>query len=76
VNWYYGSGTPGPNEFDFRSNGAHEVGHGLALFHLIDFGDNCGQPRATMCATLDPGTTGMRTLTDDDIDAANRVYPQ
>lgn len=74
--WYYGPNAPGALQYDFRSNGAHEIGHTVTLIGLVDFGTNCGNPEATMCEQLDAGTTHQRTLTNDDIDGANQVYPQ
>lgn len=32
TNFYFGSGTPGPMQFDFITVAAHEIGHGLGFF--------------------------------------------
>lgn len=35
-NWYFGTGSPGPAEYDFESVALHELGHGHQLDHVID----------------------------------------
>lgn len=32
ASWYYGTGEPGPNQFDFTSVVLHELGHGLGFY--------------------------------------------
>ncbi len=34
--WYYGTGNPGSNQYDFQSVATHELGHGLQLGHVRD----------------------------------------
>ncbi|WP_299556776.1 T9SS type A sorting domain-containing protein [Seonamhaeicola sp.] len=34
--WYFGSGLPAINEYDFESVALHELGHGHQLAHVID----------------------------------------
>jgi PKD repeat protein len=35
-NWYYGTGNPNNNQFDFQSVTTHELGHGHQLAHVRD----------------------------------------
>jgi PKD repeat protein len=35
-NWYYGTGNPGNNQYDFETVATHELGHGHQLAHVID----------------------------------------
>jgi len=35
-NWYYGTGSPGGNQYDFETVATHELGHGHQLAHVID----------------------------------------
>ncbi|MDC7999154.1 T9SS type A sorting domain-containing protein [Gilvibacter sediminis] len=36
TNWYYGSGTPGTFQYDFKTVALHELGHTHQLGHVID----------------------------------------
>jgi hypothetical protein len=54
--------------YDLQSVMTHEVGHFIGLDHTPDF-------EGTMYAGYDEGTTELRTLEPDDIDAACAVYP-
>jgi Leucine-rich repeat (LRR) protein len=36
TNWYYGNGTPGASQYDFKSVALHELGHAHQLGHVID----------------------------------------
>jgi hypothetical protein len=53
--------------YDFASIMTHESGHFLGIAHS---GDN----RATMFAHYEPGATGMRNLTSDDVAGVCAVY--
>jgi PKD repeat protein len=35
-NWYYGTGNPANNQYDFETVATHELGHGHQLSHVID----------------------------------------
>ena len=35
-NWYYGTGSPAGNQYDFQSVATHELGHGHQLGHVRD----------------------------------------
>lgn len=35
-NWYYGTGNPGGNQYDFETVATHELGHGHQMAHVID----------------------------------------
>jgi MYXO-CTERM domain-containing protein len=59
--------VPG-NGFDFASVVVHEAGHFLGLAHSPE-------PEATMFAHYKPGSTTMRTLTDDDTSGICAAYP-
>jgi hypothetical protein len=74
--WNYGGDAPNPTQFDFRSNGVHESGHGILLKDI--FGDACGNPVISMCSGLGPGMPGGTrwSLEADDISSADVVYPQ
>lgn len=76
-NWNYGSDSPADTptyvEIDFRGTAVHEIGHGI----FLDDVSSCLSPVVTMCGNVAPGlpTKDLRTLTTDDINAANSVYP-
>jgi hypothetical protein len=57
-----------PSGFDFESILTHEMGHFLGLAHSAN-------PAATMWAFHTPGSTSMRTLTDDDVSGLCSIYP-
>jgi Matrixin len=55
-------------QFDLRSIATHEIGHFLGLSHTsVD--------DATMTPGYEPGSTDLRTLAQDDIDALCAAYP-
>ncbi len=54
--------------YDLESVVTHEVGHLIGLDHTLEID-------ATMFASYDEGSTELRTLAPDDIDAACGVYP-
>jgi hypothetical protein len=56
-----------PDGYDFQSIVTHESGHFLGLAHS-------GDPHATMFAHYQPGSTAMRSLTNDDIEGICTVY--
>ena len=66
TSWYFGSGTPGGSQYDFRSVVLHELGHAHQLGHVNDNG-------ATMHYSTGPGTTTGRVLTANDINGAQEV---
>lgn len=69
VNWYKGTGSPGPTQHDLWSVAMHELGHFISLQDLIDGTEpNCNS--ATMCGSI-PGTTYHRTPDGEDINSAN-----
>lgn len=55
-------------QYDLRAILTHELGHALGLGHSPD-------PEATMVANYEKGTTGMRELAQDDVDALCAAYP-
>jgi hypothetical protein len=55
-------------KYDLQSIMTHEVGHFLGLAHS-------GDPDATMFASYAPGSTELRTLSNDDVAALCTVYP-
>lgn len=57
-----------PNRFDFESIITHEAGHFLGLAHSSD-------PEAAMFATHERGSTRIRQLAEDDVEALCKVYP-
>jgi MYXO-CTERM domain-containing protein len=61
--------TTGANiEYDLRSILTHEVGHMLGLAHSTNVD-------ATMFVQYIPGETGLRSLSQDDMDAICSAYP-
>jgi hypothetical protein len=56
------------NGFDLLSVVTHEAGHFLGLAHAVD-------TKATMFASYRPGTSALRTLTQDDKDGLCEIYP-
>ncbi len=69
-NWHYGDSSPASNEYDFEGVLVHELGHTVRLLDLY----SCSGE--TMCGTTSAGTASynLRTLANDDINAANAVY--
>ncbi len=66
TNWYFGTESPGINQFDFQSVATHELGHGHQLAHVIN--DN----NDIMHFELSNGKT-LRDLSENNIEAANSV---
>jgi hypothetical protein len=54
--------------YDLQSIMTHEIGHFMGIAHSSDAG-------ATMRATYDTGSTGLRSLAPDDVAAACAIYP-
>jgi Matrixin len=54
--------------YDFSSIVTHETGHFLGMAHS-------GDDHATMFAHYTPGTTAMRSLTQDDVGGICTIYP-
>lgn len=63
--WYFGTGSPGADQFDFETVALHELGHGHQLGHVID-GSN------VMHYAL-PNNTSNTTLDSNSISGANDV---
>jgi hypothetical protein len=57
-----------PTGYDFQSIITHEAGHFLGMAHS-------GEETATMFAHYMPGTTSMRTLSQDDKSGLCTIYP-
>ena len=68
ANWYSGTDTPLPDQFDLWSVATHEMGHCLGLDHE----DNI-DPLPVMRTTLSRGTV-IRQLTADDVAGRNSIY--
>lgn len=69
-------GAPQVGEYDLRGLMEHELGHSIRLVDLS--GSNC-PPGPSMCGSITPSnaaaqTYALRSLTSDDINAANLVY--
>jgi hypothetical protein len=70
VDWYVGSGTPGPEDVDLRATAAHEAGHvtgfgvGTAPDHFSEDSSECPSTsgRHTMCPTIILGKIWQRSL--------------
>ena len=78
-NFYTGSGTPGPGQYDLRSLMRHEFGHATGWVWHFSASDTltCNRPTSsihTMCSGLDPGTTYKRSLEYYDMDTFARAY--
>ena len=61
--------SPVWNQFDIQSVACHELGHALGLGHSTVTG-------ATMAATVSAGTTGNRSLHNDDASGMQFLYGQ
>jgi hypothetical protein len=64
--WYVGTGTPGPDQFDMLSVALHEFGHCLSLGHS----DVAG---AVMVRSIKQGET-KRSLQTDDLNGRRAIY--
>jgi hypothetical protein len=62
------SDTVPANGFDFLSVVTHEAGHFFGLAHATS-------NTATMFASYKPGTTTLRTITNDDVEGLCAIYP-
>jgi hypothetical protein len=70
--WWYGGGENPSGTFHFQGVLVHELGHTVRLIDL-----DCS-PGFTMCGDMGASTLASyfaRTLAQDDIDAANAIYP-
>jgi len=65
ANFYFGSGTPGPGQYDFESVMVHELGHAQQLAHVI-------LSRAVMHFGVAPRQV-KQTLSADDLAGARLV---
>ena len=63
TNWYYGSGTPGGSQYDFKTVALHELGHANQLGHVIN-------SPGIMHYNLGAGVEKY-ALDSDDVDGAN-----
>jgi hypothetical protein len=57
-----------PEGYDFEAIVTHETGHFLGLAHS-------GDTHATMFAHYQPGSSAMRSLTEDDVSGLCSIYP-
>lgn len=64
-NWYYGTGSPNNNQFDFQSVTTHELGHGHQLAHVRN-------SSKVMHYSIGPGDR-KANLVATDIEAGNYV---
>jgi hypothetical protein len=70
---YTVGGSTDPDVFDFRGVLTHELGHSLFLIDLVSC--SAGAAVETMCGSGNGLTTNhLRSLTTDDINAANILY--
>jgi hypothetical protein len=68
ANWYTGTDTPLPDQFDLWSVATHEMGHCLGLDH-----EDSVDPLPVMRTTLSRETV-VRQLTADDVAGRNSIY--
>lgn len=67
INWYYGTGNPASNQYDFQSVLAHELGHGHQLGHVIagsemmHYSISNGQKKASLSSNDLSGGNYVRT---------------
>lgn len=78
--WWYGSTHTGQSGVpDFQGVVTHEIGHWVYLIDLPTNQCTAGTGIETMCGgpigPIDDDTWRIRSLTSDDIAAANAVYP-
>lgn len=69
INWYSGSGSPAPNQFDMATSILHELGHALLLQH----NNNQSSP---MYFELISGTSRRELHPETDIDGGNFIRHQ
>ena len=71
--FYYGTGTLPSGSVDFWGLATHELGHSVVLRDIRD----CESTIYTMCSGLSTRSLSddWRTLTSDDVAAANKILP-
>lgn len=76
--WYGSAQSPYAGDVDFQGVMTHELGHWIRLVDLYSSDCNYGSGMYTMCGAVtnnfEVETWRMRTLTTDDMNAANTVY--
>ncbi|MCF8273861.1 MAG: T9SS type A sorting domain-containing protein [Flavobacteriaceae bacterium] len=70
--WYYGSGLPSINQYDFQSVALHELGHGHQLGHVIDTSSHIDNNGDIMYYAIS-NSEQQRVLHADNITAGNYI---